>query len=75
MVIRIRPEELSPAALRGLVEEYINREGTDYGARETPMERKVDQVMAQLRDGRAVITWDIDTSSASIVLAKDLDAG
>ncbi|MBD3648549.1 MAG: YheU family protein [Pseudomonadales bacterium] len=75
MAVRIPPEHLSEEALRGLVEAYIGREGTDYGSREVPMERKVAQVMAQLRDGRAVITWDIETSSASIVPAEDLGDG
>ena len=33
--IELSPEKLSPAALRGLVEEFVSREGTDYGHADT----------------------------------------
>lgn len=64
-------EELSPEALRGLVEEYITREGTDYGHREVSLERKVEQVMAQLRVGEAVVSYDPETESVTIIPARD----
>jgi uncharacterized protein YheU (UPF0270 family) len=57
--------QLAPATLRGLVEEYITREGTDYGV-EVEFERKVDQVLAQLRRGEATITFDPETETASV---------
>ena len=35
---------LSPDALRGVIEAFVTREGTDYGAQEVPLDTKVLQV-------------------------------
>ena len=59
--------ELSPEALRGLIEEFITREGTDYGAREVSFEDKVDDVERQIRNGDAKIVFDTVDDCANIV--------
>lgn len=69
MSVKIPWEQLSETALRGLVEEYVTREGTDYGHQETSLERKVEQVMAQLRDGTAIVSYDSKTGSVTIISA------
>ena len=61
--------QLSQGARRALVEEFITREGTDYGY-ETNLEDKVGAVLAQLERGEAVITFDPETESASITRAE-----
>ena len=61
--------ELSPDALRGVVESFILREGTDYGEREASMETKVSQVLRQLERGEASVAFDPGTDSVSIVVA------
>jgi len=63
----IPAEQLSPDALLGLIEEFITREGTDYGEVEWSLERKVEQVRAQLRRGDAVILFDVAAESCTIV--------
>jgi uncharacterized protein YheU (UPF0270 family) len=65
--VEIPPESLSPAALRGVVEEFITREGTDYGHEEPTLEGKVADVMRQLRNGEARIVYDPERESVSIV--------
>ena len=57
---------LSPDALRGVIETFVTREGTDYGAQEVPLETKVLQVQQQLEAGTAVIVYDEDTESCTI---------
>ena len=59
-------ESLSAEALRGLVEAFINREGTDYGAVERTLEEKVTDVMRELEAGRARILYDPESESVSI---------
>lgn len=59
--------ELSPEALRGVVEGFVLREGTDYGEREVSHEAKIGHVMAQLRAGEAQIWFDPETSSVDIL--------
>ena len=60
--------ELSPAALRGVVESFVLREGTDYGERDVPHEEKVAQVLRQLGRGEAQIMFDPVTESVDIVV-------
>jgi uncharacterized protein YheU (UPF0270 family) len=65
--LAIPAEQLSPDALLGLIEEFITREGTDYGEMEWSLEQKVEQVRAQLRRGDAVIVFDIAAESCTIM--------
>jgi uncharacterized protein YheU (UPF0270 family) len=57
---------LSADALRGVIEAFITREGTDYGMQEVPLATKVRQVQYQLDVGTAVIVYDLDTDSCTI---------
>ena len=65
-------DQLSPEALRGLVEEFVTRDGTDYGVVERSVEEKIAGVMAQLAAGEARIVFDPETQSANIVTVRDL---
>ncbi len=63
----IEPEALAPETLRRLIEEFVTRDGTDYGETETPVEKRVAQVRAQLDRGEAAIVFDPETESVTIV--------
>ena len=63
---------LSPDALRGVIEAFITREGTDYGLHEVPFATKIAQVRHQLDAGTAVIVYDADTDSCTIQPADAL---
>jgi len=71
--VEISPEDVSPEALRGIVEEFVTRDGTDYGAVERSVEEKIARVLAQLASGEACIVFDPETESANIVVARDLE--
>jgi len=58
---------LSPAALQGLVESFVLREGTDYGEQEFSHEEKVAQVIDQLESGEARILYDPQTESVTLL--------
>ena len=57
---------LSPEALRGVIEAFVLREGTDYGEREYSLEHKCDEVLAQLQRGEARIFYDPETESVTL---------
>ena len=57
---------LSSDALRGVIEAFVTREGTDYGAQDVPLATKVLQVQQQLGVGTAVIVYDEETESCTI---------
>jgi uncharacterized protein YheU (UPF0270 family) len=62
-------KELSADALRGVVESFVLREGTDYGERELSLEQKVSHVLRQLERGEARIVFDPNTESVDITNA------
>jgi uncharacterized protein YheU (UPF0270 family) len=66
----LSPDQLSAEALRGLVEEFVTRDGTDYGAVERSVEEKIAQVIAQLTSGEARLVFDPATQTANIVVAR-----
>lgn len=68
--IVIPHRELSAAALRGVLESFVLREGTDYGAHEVSLDQKVAQVLRQLERGEAQIMFDPALQSIDIVVSK-----
>jgi uncharacterized protein YheU (UPF0270 family) len=62
--------ELSAEALQGLIEEFVTRDGTDYGGIEVGLAEKVAQVKHQLDAGLAVIVFDPQEGSV-MIHAKD----
>jgi uncharacterized protein YheU (UPF0270 family) len=59
---------LSPDALRGVIEAFVLREGTDYGAREFTHDEKVQQVLEGLERGEVQILFDPNTESVTLRL-------
>jgi len=53
----IPPERLSAEALQQLIEQFVLREGTEYGAQEVSLADKVAQVAQQLEQGQVVIIY------------------
>lgn len=63
-------ERLDAAVLRSLVEEFVSRDGTDYGEKEAAHERKVEQVLEMIRVGKVKIVFDSETESCDLREAK-----
>jgi uncharacterized protein len=62
-------QALSDETLTALIEEYVSREGTDYGHHEYTLADKVAQVRLQLARGQALIDFDPDSSTCHILPA------
>ncbi|UOF02982.1 YheU family protein [Bdellovibrio reynosensis] len=62
---------LSPETLQALIESYILREGTDYGANEVALETKLKQVRTQLDKKRIKIAFDPNTESVTLITADE----
>ena len=58
---------LTPAALRRLLEEFVTRDGTDYGPAEKSLDQKVAALMRQLERGEVVIVYESESQTTSIV--------
>ena len=62
-------QELQATTLTALIEEFIDREGTDYGELTVSRETMVAQVHQQLSDGRVVICYDDESETCNLIPA------
>jgi uncharacterized protein len=68
---KIPVNRLSPEALQGVIDEFITRDGTEYGEIEASGETKFRQVKDKLERGSAVLIYDDETETCNIFLAND----
>ena len=66
-MIEIPFQRLGDDILQAIIEEFILREGTDYGAQEADFDTKVAQVHKQLASGDIVITFDPKTENCTLL--------
>jgi len=72
MSIHIIPvNRLSIEALQGVINEFISREGTDYGEIEVSPETKFRQVKQRLERGLSVLIFDDQTETTNIFQADN----
>lgn len=57
VAVEIPYQELSPAALQGIIEHFVLQEGTDYGPSVHTLAEKVATVRKQLESGKAKIMF------------------
>jgi hypothetical protein len=58
---------LAPGVLRRLAEEFVTRDGTDYGRDELTLEQKVANLQRLLERGEATIVYDAESDTTSVV--------
>jgi len=65
--VEIPYTELSGDALRGVIEEFVSREGTEYGQREYTLEDKINRVVRQLESGEVKLFFDEQSQTCNLV--------
>ncbi len=65
--IEVPASALSDEALEGLIEEFIGREGTDYGWVEASHDAKTKAVRRQIQAGEVKIVFDPNTESVTLM--------
>jgi uncharacterized protein YheU (UPF0270 family) len=65
-------EKLNPEALRGLIEEFVTRPGTDTGYTEGSLYKNVEMVMKQLKRGDIFVVYDASMQTANIIPKETL---
>jgi uncharacterized protein YheU (UPF0270 family) len=70
--IVIPHRELSADALRGVLESFVLREGTEYGEHDVSLDEKVAQVLLQLERGEAQVIFHAALESIDIVVSKPI---
>ncbi|MDO3380475.1 YheU family protein [Geoalkalibacter halelectricus] len=61
-------ERINPETLRNLIQEFVSRDGADWGDAGCSLEDKVDQVLGQLKAGKARVVFDLKTETVNIVV-------
>ena len=65
--LEIPYQDLSSHALNGLIEEFVTRDGTNWADHDGALEKKVGQVMAQLRNKKVRVVFDLTSQTANII--------
>lgn len=60
-------QELAPETLDNLIEEFVSRDGTDYGEQEYSLAQKVAQVRRALAGGEASLIFSERSGQCNIV--------
>lgn len=68
--IEIPYERLDPETLRNLIQEFVTRDGADWGEVGGTLADKVGQVMQQLRSRKVKIVFELKSQSANIVVCR-----
>ncbi len=69
--IEIPVDQLSAHALSGIIENFILREGTDYGSVEVSYEKKAEQIRKQIDQGEIKIVFDQSSETVSLLTTRD----
>jgi uncharacterized protein YheU (UPF0270 family) len=65
--MRIPHTQLSSAALRAVVQEFVTRDGTDHSS----VERRMETVLRQLDTGCVELHFDVETETCNIRPAEE----
>ena len=65
--VEIPWRELSSDALNGVIEEFVTREGTEYGERDVDLPIKVAQIRCQLERAEVRVFFDTELSACQLL--------
>ena len=68
--MEIPHSQLSDKALRAIIEEFVTREGSEYGPIGYSFEDKVDHVIKQLERGEVVLTFDAASETCNLIPSR-----
>ena len=72
-MIKIPIESLDRSIIFSIIEEFVLREGTDYGAYEVNFRSKIDEIYRKLESDEYSISYDESTESCTIIANVSLD--
>lgn len=69
--IEVPKDKLSSEIIDALIEEFILREGTDYGSQEVSLATKKQQIEKQLEKEEIKIVFDFTTATPTLVTLRE----
>jgi len=68
--IEIPYDQLKSETLRQMIQEFVSRDGADWGDVGCTLEDKVEQVLQQLRNKRVKVVFDSKSQTANLVVCR-----
>jgi uncharacterized protein YheU (UPF0270 family) len=65
--VEVPYEQLEPETLERLIEEFVTRDGTNWADQDGALEKKIGQVMAQLRNKKVRVVFDLTSQTTNII--------
>jgi hypothetical protein len=66
--IEVPYERINPDTLRKMLQEFVTRDGADWGEAGCTLEDKVEQVLRQLKGRKVKVVFDLTSQTANIVV-------
>ena len=73
-MIEIPPNKLADEILVSIIEEFINREGTDYGKQEVKLDVQIKRARSKIMRGDVLIMIDPKTESCNLITKEELSS-
>ncbi|WP_321365991.1 YheU family protein [uncultured Desulfuromusa sp.] len=68
--IEIPYDQLNRDTLRQMIQEFVSRDGADWGDPGCTLEDKVEQVLQQLRSKKVKVVFDFQSQTANLVVSR-----
>lgn len=65
--LEIPYEQLREETLKSMIQEFVSRDGADWGDPGGSLKEKVAQVLRQLKTGKVIVVFDQKTQTANLV--------
>jgi uncharacterized protein YheU (UPF0270 family) len=60
-------DQIDPETLRNMIQEFVTRDGSDWGDPGGALEDKIAQVLRQLKNKQVKVVFDLKSETANIV--------
>lgn len=64
-------DRITEGTLQRIAEDFCTRDGTDYGATETPLATRVAQLLRELQEGRAHVLFEARSQSLRVITEEE----
>ncbi len=65
--VEVPYEQINPDTLRKMIQEFVTRDGADWGDAGCSLEEKIKQVLKQLQTRKVKVVFDLASQTANIV--------
>jgi len=67
----VDPKQLTQESLLGIIDNFILREGTDYGMHEATHVQKRESLMTKISEGEVLIVFDTESESVTLLVQEE----